>query len=70
MVGGVIVQPNRTKTGIPDFLVKTKAGKTVGYVEAKDPMIDKLINEAQRKTIGANLGERERIWYGGMRRSG
>jgi hypothetical protein len=39
----------RTKTGIPDFLLKTKTGKIVGYVEAKDPMIDKLINEWRKE---------------------
>ena len=51
MVGGVTVQPKRTKAGIPDFLLKTKAGKIVGYVEAKDPMIDNLINEAQSEQL-------------------
>lgn len=39
MVGGVTVQPKRTKAGIPDFLLKTKAGKIVGYVEAKYPVV-------------------------------
>ncbi len=51
IVTGITVQPKRTKAGIPDFLLKTKAGKIVGYVEAKDPMIDSLINEAQTEQL-------------------
>jgi type I restriction-modification system DNA methylase subunit len=51
MVTGITVQPKKTKSGIPDFLLKTKAGKIVGYVEAKDPMIDSLINEAQTEQL-------------------
>jgi len=48
---GVTVQPKKTKAGIPDFLLKTKAGKITGYIEAKDPMIDSLINEAQTEQL-------------------
>lgn len=51
MIGGVTVQPKKTKAGIPDFLLKTKAGKIIGYVEAKDPMIDSLVNEAQTEQL-------------------
>lgn len=48
---GITVQPKKTKAGIPDFLLKTKAGKIIGYIEAKDPMIDSLINEAQTEQL-------------------
>lgn len=48
---GVTVQPKKTKAGIPDFLLKTKEGKIIGYIEAKDPMIDNLINEAQSEQL-------------------
>ncbi len=48
---GVTIQPKKTKAGIPDFLLKTRDGKIIGYIEAKDPMIDSLINEAQTEQL-------------------
>jgi len=36
---GVLVQPKRTKVGIPDFLVR-RNGEIVGYIEAKSPDTD------------------------------
>lgn len=50
-VAGITAQPKKTKAGIPDFLLKTKAGKIIGYIEAKDPMIDSLVNEAQTEQL-------------------
>jgi len=50
-VAGITVQPKKTKAGIPDFLLKTKAGKIIGYIEAKDPMIDSLTIEAQTEQL-------------------
>lgn len=50
-VAGVTVQPKKTKAGIPDFLLKTKEGGIIGYIEAKDPMVDNLINEAQTEQL-------------------
>lgn len=33
----IIVQPKKTEVGIPDFILKSREGKIVGYVEAKEP---------------------------------
>ncbi|MFQ6083164.1 MAG: N-6 DNA methylase [Candidatus Aminicenantia bacterium] len=33
---GVLVQPKKTKVGIPDFLIRTN-GEIIGYIEAKTP---------------------------------
>jgi hypothetical protein len=51
IVGGVTVQPKKTKVGIPDFLMKTKDGKIIGYIEAKDPLVETLISEAQTEQL-------------------
>ena len=32
----VTANPSKTDSGMPDFLIKTKKGKIVGYIEAKD----------------------------------
>jgi type I restriction-modification system DNA methylase subunit len=50
-VAGTIIQPKKTTAGIPDFLLKTKQGKIIGYIEAKDPLIESLINEAQTEQL-------------------
>jgi len=50
-VAGITVQPKKTKAGIPDFLLKTKQGEIIGYIEAKEPLVDSLINEAQTEQL-------------------
>ena len=32
----VTVNPSKTDSGMPDFLIKTKRGKIIGYIETKD----------------------------------